>query len=75
MPAIRTPMGLISGNRDIGQQISPYMRGKIMGLTLKGATPTEIAVGFQLERSTVRYTIAQDLLRHEGQSLAKAFRG
>jgi hypothetical protein len=75
MPAIRTPMGLVSGNRDVGQQISPYARGKIMGLILSGRTPTEIAIGLQLERSTVRYTIVQDLLRHEGQSIAKVLRG
>ena len=74
MPAIRTPLGLISGNREPDQQLSPYMRGKIIGLSIKGATPTEIALGCQLDRSTVRYTIQQDPLRFEGQSIAKAFR-
>jgi hypothetical protein len=46
-----------------------------MGLTLSGRTPTEIVLGLQLERSTVQYTIVQDLLRHEGQSITKVFRG
>ncbi|KAG4427628.1 hypothetical protein IFR05_016889 [Cadophora sp. M221] len=57
MPVQRTALGIISGNRDPGQQISPYARGKIMGVHLAGKTPTEVALGLQLERSTVRYTI------------------
>jgi hypothetical protein len=71
MPPQRNPLGSISGNRQKNQWISPYMRGKVMGCVLKGATPAEIAMGLNLERGTVRYTIAMDPLRHEGHSLPK----
>jgi hypothetical protein len=71
MPPLRTPMGEISGNRDIRTHLTPYMRGKIIGCSLFGSSPTEVAVGLNLERSTVRYTLIQDVLRHEGSSLPK----
>src|ERR1700733_4312017 len=71
MPPLRTPMGEISGNRDIRTHLTPYMRGKIIGCSSFGSSPTEVTVGLNLERSTVRYTLIQDVLRHEGSSLSK----
>jgi hypothetical protein len=55
MPPQRTPMGVISGNRQKGKHLTPDMRGKIVGLSLFGSSPTEVAVGLNIEHSTVRY--------------------
>jgi len=74
MPPIRTPLGAISGNRLPGYEISPYMRGKVMGQASKGATPTQIAADLKLTRSAVRYTISIDPLRNEGISQPRAAR-
>jgi hypothetical protein len=71
MPPQRTPMGVISGNRQKGKHLTPDMRGKIVGLSLFGSSPTEVAVGLNIEHSTVRYTLSTDSLRHEGSSQPK----
>ena len=47
------------------------MRGKIVRCSLFGSSPTEIAVGLNIERSTVWYTLSTDHLRHEGYSQLK----
>ncbi|KAG9237379.1 hypothetical protein BJ875DRAFT_454042, partial [Amylocarpus encephaloides] len=49
----------------------PYQRGQINGQATTGATPTQIAESFELDRGTVRYTIQQDKLRHEGNSIQR----
>jgi hypothetical protein len=56
MPPLRTLIGEISGNRDIRTHLTLYIRGKITGCLLFGSSPTEVAVGLNLERSTIRYT-------------------
>src|ERR1700712_3214966 len=71
MPPQRTPLSPISENRLLGQHLSPYMRGRIVGQAEGGATPSKIARDFDLEYSTVYRTIQHDLLRHEGKSLPK----
>lgn len=71
MPPERTPLGPISGNRLLGQHLSPYARGRIAGKAEEGATPAQIAEALNLEYSTVYRTIQQDLLRHEGKSLSR----
>jgi hypothetical protein len=52
--------------------MSPYLRGKVMGMAIHGVSPTEIALGMRLDRGTVSYTILQDDLRDEGKTLPKA---
>ena len=71
MPPQRKPLGPVSGNRLLGQHLSPYARGKIAGKAEEGATPASIAKELELEYSTVYRTIQNDLLRHEGKSLPR----
>jgi hypothetical protein len=75
MPPQRTVLGSISGNRQKGQEISPYMRGQVQGQAFKGAKPAEIAADLNLTRSTVNYTLQQDELRNNGESLPRKPRG
>ncbi|KFY70741.1 hypothetical protein V499_08970 [Pseudogymnoascus sp. VKM F-103] len=75
MPPTRRPLASITGNRLPGAQLSPYQRGQIIGRQSEGATPTKIARDLNLDRSTVRYTIATDPFRTEGKSLPRTPRG
>lgn len=75
MPPIRRPLASISSNRLPKCQLSPYQRGQILGKQSEGATPTKIAHDLNLDRSTVRYTIAVDPLRNEGKSQPRTPRG
>ena len=74
MPPLRTPLGSISGNRLKGCEISPYMRGQVAGKASEGRGLRGIATDLKLDYSTVRYTLKQDELRHEGESLPRAHR-
>jgi transposase len=71
MPPQRTPLGPISGNRLLGQHLSPYARGFIAGAANNGSKPSEIAAELNLEYSTTYRTIQLDLSRHEGESLPR----
>jgi hypothetical protein len=71
MPPQRTLMGEISGNRPDYAHLTPYMRGKITGMRIFGSNPTEIAIDLNQARSTVRYTLSHNYLRHEGSTLLK----
>jgi hypothetical protein len=71
MPPSRTPLGAISGNRFKGCEISPYMRGKVVGKASEGRNPYQIARDLKLNRETVRYTLQQDGLRNDGHSLPR----
>ena len=71
MPPQRTLMGEISGNRQIEKHLTLYMRGKIVRYSFFGSSLIEVAVGLNIERSTIRYTLSHDYLRYEGSSLLK----
>jgi hypothetical protein len=71
MPPLYTPIEEISRNRDIKTYLTLYIRGKITRCLLFGSSPTEVTVGLNLKYSTIRYTLVQDVLRHEGSSLLK----
>jgi hypothetical protein len=75
MPLQRTPLGAISGNRFAGTEISPYMRGRVMGLASLGLNTYAVARDLNIDRSTVQYTIKQDGLRKEGKSIPRKLRG
>ena len=75
MPPQRTPLGSISGNRQKGQEISPYMRGQVAGKSSKGRSTRGIAKDLNLHHSTVQYTLHQDELRDDGHSLPRKLRG
>ena len=71
MPPQRTPMGVISGNRQKGKHLTPDMRGKIVGCRLFSNSPAEIAMGLNIGLATVRYTLSVDHLRHNGSTIPK----
>jgi pseudouridine-5'-phosphate glycosidase len=44
MPPQRTPLRAIDSNRTRGKDITPYIRGKIVGAANNSALPAEIQV-------------------------------
>jgi hypothetical protein len=68
MPPPRTPLGPISGNRVQKTELSPYVRGQIIGQRFQGASLGQIADAFQLEKSTIQYTVEKAIERPEGHS-------
>jgi len=71
MPPQRTPLGAISGNRKDGKHLSPYQRTLIAGKASEGADIAQISRDLFLLPASVRYTILQHDLRHEGHSLVR----
>jgi len=60
----RTPLRTINGNRrGRGPDITPYMRGKIIGATKSGDSPAEIQATFGVSRGAVRGSITQDEMK------------
>lgn len=68
MPPPRTPLGPISGNRVQKTELLPYIRGQIIGQRFQGASLSQIADAFQLEKSTIQYTVEKAIERPEGHS-------
>ena len=68
MPPQRTPLRAIDGNGVRGKDLTPYMRGKIVGMADNGALPAEIQAQYRVSRGAVRGSIAQDSARPEGMS-------
>jgi len=68
MPPQRSILGSISGNRVSNCELTPYTRGKIVGLSLKGAKSTEIQDRLKITRGALRSTLSLDCLRNEGVS-------
>jgi hypothetical protein len=60
MPPQRTPLCAIDGNRPRGKDISPYVRGKIVGMVDGGASTSKIQAQYGVSRKAVRGSIAQD---------------
>jgi hypothetical protein len=75
MPPLRTPLGSISGNSRRGKELTPYMRGKILGKASEGAKSATIAIKLKIPRKTVEYTLQQDELRNDGYSLPRKPQG
>jgi len=68
MPPQRTPLRAINGNRKgRGPDLSPYLRGKIIGHAKAGDSPAEIQVALSV-RGAVRGSITQDNARPNGES-------
>ena len=57
MLPLRTPLRSISRNRPKGLEISPYIRGQVIGKALEGIDPTSITKDLKLTRSTINYTL------------------
>ena len=75
MPPLHTPLRNISGNRLAHNRLTPYMRGQVVGQAFKGIKNAQIAKDLNLSDSTVRYTLQQDELRANGESLSRKPRG
>ena len=69
MPPQRTPLGAIDSNRRRGKDISPYIRGKIVGMADSGSSVSEIQARYRVSRKAVRGSTAQDSQRPEGKSV------
>ena len=54
MPPQRTALGAIDGNRSRGKDISPYIRGKIVGMADSGSSVSEIQARHRVSRKAVR---------------------
>lgn len=63
MPLQRSILGSISGNRRFNCELTPYQRGKVVGLTLKGAKSTEVQTTLNIS-----HTLSLDQLRNKGES-------
>jgi hypothetical protein len=72
MPPQRTPLRVIDSNRPRGKEVSPYMRGKIIGMVDSGSSISLIQAQYGLSRKAVRGTITQDFLRQQGPSLPRS---
>jgi len=68
MTTPRRVLGPISGNIQKRKELSPYVRGKIIGARLASATPTQMSQQLNLHDSTIRTTIKRDPLRNNGES-------
>ena len=72
MPPQRTPLCDTNSNRRFrGPELSPYIRGEIVGLYKGGKSPREIEVKLGLSRKAVRYTLDQIIHRDEGKTLLR----
>lgn len=56
------------------KELTPYMRGKIVGAAAAGASIASLAQEFNLSRSTIRVTLSRDSLRTDGESRARTGR-
>jgi hypothetical protein len=74
MPAQRTSLGVISGNRHHKKELNPYQRGFIVGYASAGITPTSIAKTLKLSQCTIASTIELDPLRINGASQPRSGR-
>jgi hypothetical protein len=61
-------LGSISGNRQFNGELTPYTRGKIVGLSLKGAKPTEIQDLLKITRGALCSTLSLNHLHNQGVS-------
>jgi len=65
---LRTPLGPRSGNSRRGPELTPYQRGRILGVATLGRTPTQIADVENCLISTIKSIIELDLERNDRQS-------
>ena len=57
-----------SGNRQFNCELTPYMRGKTMGLSLKSAKSTKIQKLLDVTCGAVQSTLSLNHLYNEGNS-------
>jgi hypothetical protein len=57
MPPLYTPLRSISGNRPKSLEISPFIRGQVIGKASKGAKLATITKALKLDRLTINYIL------------------
>jgi hypothetical protein len=67
----RTPLGELSSNIIRGKELTAKIRGKILGMHECGHNIPWIMNRLKLSRCAVRYTIDQDELRDDGETLPR----
>ena len=68
----RTPLALRSSNITSRKELSPYIRGQIIGLAKVGETPTQISKQLNLPNSIVRSTLQKAPQRKNGISASRS---
>jgi len=71
MPPQRTPLGVTSGNATRGTELSPYERGRAVGMHSKGASLREISKSLKRNRTSITGAMALDILNTNGSSLPR----
>ena len=66
MPAQHFSLGSISGNRQFNSELTPYTRGKFVGLSLKGAKLMKIQDLLKITCSALYSTLSLDHLYEKG---------
>jgi transposase len=74
MPPQRSVLSSISGNRAFNYQLSPYQRGKIIGLTYSGQKSTDIQGLLNVSRGAIYSTLKLDSLGLEGDTQLRSGR-
>ena len=64
----RTPLREINGNSTKRKELSPYLRGQIIGKAISGISKHQISQELQIPRSTVICTIQRENALLEGKS-------
>ena len=68
MPPQRPVLGSVSRNRQFNCELTLYMRGKAVGLSLMSAKSTKIQDLLKVSRGALRSTLTLDQLRDQGVS-------
>jgi hypothetical protein len=68
----RSPLRELPLNIIRGKELTPNMRGKVLGMHLAGYKIPFIMVRLKLSHYVVRYTINQDELRNNGHTLPRS---
>ena len=67
-------LGSISGNRAFNYQLSPYQRGRILGLTEGGMKSSNIQNLLNVSRGAIESTLKLEHLRNEGNTQLRSGR-
>lgn len=70
----RTPLRPIDSNRPRGNELSPYLRGRIKGASVANLSIAQIGQLYGKSKSTIQYTLEQETARNEGKSRQRSCR-
>jgi hypothetical protein len=67
----RIPLQPIDSNGRRGTELSPYLRGKILGQRALGVSLGQLSSTYGIAKSTIQYTVQQDASRTEGHTIPR----